>query len=69
MTVRHWIRRPPEPRERATTAAVTVAVAVATGFVTWYLTSTLLSREPISLRPEEGGDRLDSGEGRARLGE
>lgn len=66
MTTR-WIRRPPQPTERFTTAVVTAAASVAVGLVTWYVTATLLSREPISLRPEEGSDRLAPREGRARL--
>ncbi len=51
-----WIRRPPRAQDSATAGVVALATAVAVGTVTWYLTRTLLSREPISLRPEDGRD-------------
>lgn len=49
-----WIRRPPRSQDSAAAGIVALATAVAVGTVTWYLTRTLLSREPISLRPEDG---------------
>lgn len=50
----HWIRREPRPRETAASGVVAIATALAVGAVAWYVTRTLLSREPISLRPEDG---------------
>ena len=59
-----WIRRAPEPRESMAAGAVAVAAAVTVGAVAWYLTRTLLSREPISLRPEDGASELSAGDSR-----
>ena len=61
-----WIRRPPEPRDSLTAGVVAIATAATVGVVAWYLTRTLLSREPLSLRPEDG-DALESGD-RRRIG-
>ena len=63
---RTWIRRDPEPNEAIASGVLALVTAFAVGTATWYITRTLLSREPISLRPEDGIRPVGSGDG-ARL--
>lgn len=49
-----WVRRRQTSQEVLATGLMALATAAAAGAVTWYLTRTLLSRDPISLRPEDG---------------
>jgi len=51
---RFWVRRPPTSRESLATGLVALATAAVTGTVAWYITRTFMSRDSISLRPEEG---------------
>ena len=48
-----WVRREPTTQEAIGSGLLAVATAAAVGAVTWYLTRTLLSRDPISLRPQD----------------
>lgn len=59
-----WIPTPPGPRETGTAVAAAVVVGAGTAAVTFWLVRTLLSREPVDLRPrslppgDEGPGRL-----------
>lgn len=56
----HWIRTPPDRRETATALLAAGIVAASVGVVTFYLTRTLLAREPL-----RGGELPSRGAGGA----
>lgn len=59
-----WIPTPPGPKETSAAAGAALVVGLGTAAVTFWLVRTLLSREPVELRPE----RLPPGqEGPGRL--
>lgn len=51
MTPDTWIPRDPEPHESRKAAGAALAAAAVVGGVVYYLTRTLLARDPIRLRP------------------
>ena len=63
-----WRKRDPEPADRALSGALALGAALAVGGAAYYLALTLLSREPISLRPEDGRE-LGSGSSDRTLGD
>ncbi len=49
-----WVRREPTTQEAVGTGLLALATAAAAGAVAWYVTRTWLSRDTISLWPEDG---------------
>ena len=58
---RVWVRRDPSEEESRRVAALGLLTGVAIGAATWYVTRLLLSRESISLRPDDGARELPAG--------